>query len=125
MRSTPLPALIVLVALGALAGCAAGRMGPVPSLTSTEPAARVTVQRSRSVLGAPVSMLVKIDGRHVHALRWGQEFSFTIDPGEYRLGYDLGFNHCQQRVVLEPGERYVVRMTPVCQIELFRADELR
>jgi hypothetical protein len=124
MRPTPLlPALVFVLVL--LVGCAGGRMGPVPPLTSSEPAASVTVQRSRSVLGAPASMLFSIDDRKVYALRLGQQFSFMIDPGEYRFGYDLGFNQCRQRVILEPGERYVVRLTPVCQIELLRFGDLR
>jgi len=124
MRQTLLlPALAIVVLL--LAGCAGGRMGPVPPLTSSEPAASVTVQRSRSALGAPASMLFSIDDRKVYALRWGQQFSFMIDPGEYRFGYDLGFNQCRQRVILGPGERYIVRMTPVCQIELLRYGDLR
>jgi hypothetical protein len=126
MRASSLfPALLALLLACGLTGCAGGRMGPVPPLTSMEPAASVTVQRSRSILGAPASMLFSIDGRHVYALRWGQQFTFMLDPGEYSFGYDLGFNQCQQRVILDPGERYVVRLTPVCQIELYRYGELR
>jgi hypothetical protein len=108
-----------------LAGCASGRMGPLPPLTSSEPAASVIVQRSKSLWGAPASMLFSIDDRRVYALRWGQQFSFLIDPGEYRFGYDLGFNNCQQRVILDPGVHYVLRLTPVCQIDLMRYSEMR
>jgi hypothetical protein len=117
-----LPAL--LLAAG-LAGCAGGRMGPLPPLTSSQPAASITVQRSKSLWGAPASMLFSIDGQRVYALRWGQQFTFLIDPGEYRFGYDLGFNNCRQRVILDPGERYVLRLNPVCQIDLMRFGDLR
>jgi hypothetical protein len=89
-------------------------------LTSQQPAASVTVQRSKSLLGAPASMLFRIDGRRVYALRLGQQFSFLLDPGEYQFGYDLGFNSCDQRVLFDPGQSYVVRLTPVCQIEVLR-----
>jgi hypothetical protein len=116
LRHPLLPALLGLL----LIGCAAGSMGPTPPLTSAEPAASVTVQRAKSLWGAPASMLFNIDDRHIYALRFGQQFSFLIDPGEYRFGYDLGFNHCQQRVILAPGGRYLLRLTPVCQIELLR-----
>jgi hypothetical protein len=117
--------VIILPLLGALlSGCAGGRLGPTPPLTSPEPAARVTVQRSRSLIGAPASMLFKIDGRQVHALRFGQQFSFLIDPGEYRFGYDLGFNQCSRRVILDPGASYVLRLTPVCQMDLLESGEL-
>ena len=120
MRRTALllPVLGVL-----LAGCAGGRMGPTPPLTSSEPAASVTVQRSRSLLGAPASMLFSIDDRHVYALRLGQQFSFVIDPGEYRFGYELGFNECSQRVILDPGVSYVLRLTPVCRMDLLRGGQ--
>lgn len=118
-----LPLLPVLAAL--LSGCATGPMGPMPPLTSSQPAASVTVQRAESFWGAPASMLFSIDHRHVYALRYGEQFSFLIDPGEYRFGYDLGFNSCRQRVILDAGQSYVVRMTPVCQIELLRAGDLR
>jgi hypothetical protein len=112
---------LLLPILGALlAGCAGGPLGPTPPLTSGEPAASVTVQRSRSMLGAPASMLFSINGRRVHALRLGQQFSFMIDPGEHRFGYDLGFNSCSQRYLLDPGVSYVLRLTPVCQFELLR-----
>ncbi|MGD8274999.1 MAG: hypothetical protein PVJ30_03510 [Thiohalocapsa sp.] len=130
MRSTSLYSTLPIIALLAvlnpfLAGCAGGRMGPVPPLTASEPAASVTVQRSRSVLGAPASMLFSIDDRRVYALRLGQQFSFNIDPGVYTFGYSLGFNDCKQLVTLEPGESYVVRLTPVCRIEIFRYGEVR
>jgi hypothetical protein len=115
-----LPILVIL-----LAGCAGGPMGPTPPLTSTEPAVSVTVQRSRSLWGAPATMLFSIDNRRVYGLRYGQQFSFLIDPGEYRFGYELGFNSCRQRAILDPGERYVVRLTPVCQIDVLRFGDLR
>lgn len=111
-------ALILPILVALLAGCAGGHMGPTPPLTSGEPAASVTVQRSRSLLGAPASMLFSIDGRRVYALRWGQQFSFVLDPGEHRFGYDLGFNSCSQRYLLDAGVSYVLRLTPVCQFEL-------
>jgi hypothetical protein len=117
--------LLPALAAAMLAGCASGRMAPLPPLTSSEPAASITVQRSKSLWGAPASMLFIIDERRVYALRWGQQFTFLIDPGEYRFGYDLGFNSCRQRVILRPGERYVLRLTPVCQIDLMRFDDLR
>jgi hypothetical protein len=116
-----LPALLGLL----LIGCAGGPMGPTPPLSSAKPAASVTVQRAQSLWGAPASMLFSIDGRRIYALRLGQQFSFLIDPGEYRFGYDLGFNACRQRVILAPGGRYVVRLTPVCRIELLQAGTQR
>lgn len=120
-RHPLLPALLGLL----LIGCAGGPMGPMPPLSSSEPAASITVQRSKSLWGAPASMLFSIDDRRIYALRLGQEFSFLIAPGEHIFGYDLGFNQCRQRVILDPGQRYVVRLTPVCQIELLRLGEAR
>ncbi len=126
MRRFPLlPTLIAAGITAALAGCASGPLATVPPLTESEPAASLTVQRSKSLWGAPASMLFSIDERRVYALRWGRQFSFLIDPGEYRFGYDLGFNSCRQRVLVDPGERYLLRLNPVCQIELMRVGDLR
>ncbi len=115
----PTPAASIILAL-LLAGCASGPMDTIPPQVSSEPAASVTVQRSESLIGAPASMLFRIDDRRVYALRFGQQFSFSIDPGEYSFGYDLGFNECSQRVLLDPAQRYLVQLTPVCRIEVTR-----
>jgi hypothetical protein len=116
----PLIALPTLTLITATLGCAGGAMGPMPPVVSGQPPVTVTVQRSKSLVGAPASMLFKIDGRRVYALRLGQQFSFSLDPGEYNFGYDLGFNECGKRVLLDPGQAYLVRMTPVCQFEVSR-----
>jgi len=121
MRLSPVATSIALFfSAQLLTGCASGPIGVIPPTVSSEPAASVTVERSQSLLGAPASMLFRIDDRRVYALRFGQQFSFSIDPGEYSFGYDLGFNECSQRVLLDPGQRYLVSLTPVCQIEVTR-----
>jgi hypothetical protein len=103
-----------------LAGCAGGRLGPMPVLKSPGAASEVTVVRSNSLLGAPATMLVTVDGQRVWGLRLGQSFSLRLDPGLHNLGYDLGFNRCRERIEVESGQRYWIRLTPVCRIDVRR-----
>ena len=42
---------------------------------------------------------------------------FRSIPTEYQFGYDLGFNSCRQRVILHPNTRYLLELTPICEIE--------
>jgi len=107
----------VLAAL-TVTGCAFGPQDPLPCLDSTDAAATVTVERAWSVVGAPATMFLTLGNRRIYGLPMGERYSFQLDPEMYRIGYDLGFNACRQRVILEPGHRYFVRMSPGCNIDV-------
>jgi hypothetical protein len=107
----------VLLAAMIMSGCASGPINPTPAIKRPDSAVTVTIERNRSLVGAPATMFFVINNQRVYALQIGQRWSFRIDAGEHRFGYDLGFNSCRQRVMLEPGKRYFVKLTPICEIE--------
>jgi len=99
------------------AGCASGPIASPPPLTEPGSAAFVTLERKSNIVGLPAPMFFIINDRRIYRLLNGARWSFQIDPGEYRFGYDLGFNACRQRVILKPNQRYVIELTPICEIE--------
>ena len=106
-----------LLAVLVVAGCASGPINPIPPIRTPGSTATVTVERNQSLVGAPATMFFVVNNERVYALQIGQRWSFRIDAGEHRFGYDLGFNSCRQRVMLEPGRRYFIKLTPICDIE--------
>lgn len=62
-------------------------------------------------------MVVTLDGEPVYELKTGQGWTFQIDAGFSRLGYELGFNACQRPVTFELGGRYRILLTSICEIE--------
>ena len=108
----------VAVAAAAMAGCASGPRGSAPVLRHPAEAATITVVRTPSWIGAPASMYFLVEDRPIYALRMGQSFSFRLDPGEYPIGYNLGFNECRGRLLVEPDYQYRITLTPVCLIDV-------
>lgn len=108
---------VVLLAALLMAGCASGPINPTPPISTPNATATVTIERNKSLVGAPATMFFVINNERVYALQIGQRWSFRIDAGEHRFGYDLGFNNCRQRVMLRPGGRYFIKLTPICEIE--------
>ena len=99
------------------AGCASGLIEAPPRITEPGSAVYVTLERESNIVGFPATMFFIINDRRIYRLVNGSSWSFQIDPGEYRFGYDLGFNSCRQRVILKPNQRYLIELTPVCEIE--------
>jgi hypothetical protein len=98
-----------------LTGCATSPLDPLPALDNPGAAATVTVERPTDLVGAPATMFVVIEDRRVYALKNGGSWSFKIDPGMYRFGYDQGFNVCRKRLEVAPNRRYLIKFTPVCK----------
>jgi hypothetical protein len=107
----------LLVATAFLSGCATPQLDPLPAVKSPGAAATVTVERPVDLVGAPATMFVIIEDRRVYALKNGGSWSFKIDPGMYRFGYDQGFNMCRKRLEVAPNKRYLVKFTPVCRFK--------
>jgi hypothetical protein len=110
-------ALATALAAAITAGCATGPINAPPRVKHPSEAASVTIERQWSIVGAPATMFFIINDQRIYALLNGQRWSFQIDPDEYQFGYDLGFNSCRQRVILKPNTRYLLELTPICEIE--------
>ncbi|ESQ13570.1 MAG: hypothetical protein N838_23005 [Thiohalocapsa sp. PB-PSB1] len=119
MRSRITAALAILIVCASIAvvGCASGPIAPPPRLTEPGAAVTITLHRKSSIVGFPATMFFIINGQRIYGLRNNQKWSFNIDPGEYQIGYDLGFNSCRQRVIFKPNRRYLVELTPICVIK--------
>lgn len=112
------PALFAAALFAAVlaAGCGAGLIEAPPRVTQPRSVVVVTLQRRYTVVGFPATMFFSINGQRIYGLRNGEVWCFRIDPGEYRFGYELGFSSCQQRVILDPGKRYYIELSPICEI---------
>jgi len=110
--------ILAVLAVIVVAGCSTGLRKPPPCISQPAEAVSVTVQRDRSVVGAPATMFFVLGGERIYGLLLGQRYSFRIDPGEYTIGYDLGFNACRQRVFLDPHQSYLIDMAPGCNIDV-------
>lgn len=108
---------IPLLLAAVLTACATPQLDPLPPLSKPSAAATVTVKRPTDIVGAPATMFVVIENRRVYGLKNGGSWSFKIDPGMYRFGYDQGFNVCRKRVEVEPNRRYLIKLSPVCSFE--------
>ncbi|MGB5833731.1 MAG: hypothetical protein WBG92_17300 [Thiohalocapsa sp.] len=109
-------AIAAALVYSAVAGCASGPRGPLPLIKQPGEAVSVTLERKSSIVGFPATMFFTIEDQQVYGLLNGQRWSFQIDPGEHRFGYELGFNTCRERVILRPNQRYLVELTPICEI---------
>lgn len=114
---------VAMLALVAVAGCVTGPINPPPCVSDPRSAATVTVQRGQSIVGAPATMFLVLRDERLYALLLGQSYSFQIDPGTYRIGYDLGFNKCRQGVTFKPAHRYLIEMWPACNVDVKDIDE--
>ena len=110
-------AITAALAAAITAGCASGPINAPPRVKYPSEAATVTIQRTSSIVGFPATMFFVINDERIYGLLNGQSWSFQIDPGENRFGYDVGFNSCRQRVILRPNKRYLLELPPVCDIE--------
>lgn len=110
-------AIAAALAAVVTAGCASGPINAPPPITQPSEVATVSIERKWSIVGAPATMFFVINKQRIYGLRNGQRWSFQIDPDEYQFGYDLGFNACRQRVILRPRTRYLLELTPICNID--------
>lgn len=100
-----------------LAGCGYGPIADPPCVRTPGTAATVTVKRLTTLVGAPATMFLVVEDERIYGLRLGESVTFQMDAGEHRIGYDLGFVRCRDRLFLEPGHQYRIELLPVCDIE--------
>lgn len=99
-------------ALFLLAGCASDEKPE-----SKGPPAQVTVYRVPSVSDSVFPMLFAVDGRPLGQLYPGDERTFEVAAGDYKLEYVLDVYNCAADVRVESGEIYVYRLTRGCRID--------
>lgn len=109
------PILILLFAL-TLAGCY-GPIQPPPCVRHPGTAATVTVKRVKTIVGAPATMFLVVEGERLYGLKLGEQVTFQMDAGEHQIGYDIGFSRCRGRVLLDAGHAYMIEMDPACDFE--------
>jgi len=108
-----------LAALLVLTGCGF-KVGPIkdpPASGGFGLPANVTVYRAPSIMGLPVPMTFLIDSVEIYGLWAGDEYRFSLDPGDYVFGYFLGLNECRRWGRIEPGQSYRIKLAPNCVIE--------
>jgi len=110
---------LALLAPLVLAACAAqvGQVNAPPRVTDPKQAAKVTVYRDDSLVGAVATLSFFLDGKEIYGLRRGERFSFEVDPGWHRLRYWIGLNECGQSFEFKARGRYNLRLLPTCGIE--------
>jgi hypothetical protein len=109
----PLPVAVLLFACTAKVG----QVSPGPQVSDPEQAARVTVYRDNSLVGAVSTMSFSVDGKEVYGLRRGERYSFKLDPGWHNLSYFIGLNDCAESFEFAAHGQYTFRLLPTCGIE--------
>jgi hypothetical protein len=69
-----------------LAGCASGPLGTPPDPGHPDLASTLVVIRTKSLVGAPVSFAVTVDGKEVFALRSGDYTRIPVKSGTHAVG---------------------------------------
>jgi hypothetical protein len=69
-----------------LAACAtSGRVGELPKLTSPTAGGKVVVARVSSLIGAPNTYTVALDGKDLFHIRSGEHTEFLVETGEHSI----------------------------------------
>jgi hypothetical protein len=78
-----------------LIACVSIQINELPNITDKNEIVEIIIKRKPILLGAALKHYFTIDGKVVVALRPGEQFTFTIDPGKYIFGVMLatGANH--------------------------------
>lgn len=106
----------ILAAIVLAAGCAAkgGYVESPPPLLNPSEAATIDIYRDRAAPGWFANVRVRLDGREIYRVGFNEAYSFQVDPGQYLLVYQIGFNECRQIVWAEPRQTYRIRLSPTC-----------
>lgn len=112
--AAPTGALCAAPAILLLAGCAGGLIGPLPPLNRPTEAATVSVFRELALAGIIGPITLSIDSCPTFRVWSNQEYSFQLDPGQYLIDYNIGFNECRRVAYIEPRRSYRFRLTPNC-----------
>ena len=115
----PYPGLAAALTAGTLwiAGCSttSGLINPPPTPKTQHPIT-LTLHRVDSIEGAVAPMVIVIDGQEIYGLRNGETYRIQLDPGQYVLGWRLGFNTCDQDVFLRKGRDVTLNLSNECDI---------
>jgi hypothetical protein len=102
-----------------LSGCAgSGVINQPPRISSPDNTANVTIHRAVSDGYIFSNLTFTIDGNPTYRFGATNDYTFSLDAGDYIFGYTQGLKKCSTNVYIQAGGFYVFNLAPDCLIEL-------
>jgi len=96
-----------------LAGCAHGKLGPMPAVDSAS-AAEIVVIRPSGFVGCALPLPITLDGRDIYGLACGEHLLLTVPGGERIIGVKhrtwVVSDENTTAITVARGQRYFLRL---------------